>query len=132
MKKIIFYLLLLNSLVAKSGLAKEFTTEDFVYEEGIKTPLLFPFTGSTNPKQVDMLNPPIVSMSQESPLMLQFDEMGGDIKIYYVKIINCNADWSVSQLNAIQYLNEYNEYQITEREASFNTRTPYIHYRFIL
>lgn len=130
--KILAIFLVSNSFFGVVNAQKVLRTDDFIYEEGIKTALLYPGTGSNNAKQVDMLNPPIISLTKPSTLVLEFDELGDDMQNYYVKIFNCNADWSISQLNPIQFLNEYNEYQITERAASFNTRIPYIHYKFFL
>lgn len=110
---------------------KTFVADDVTYEENIKSVMLYPTYGSDS-AALDMDNSPIISLDQSIHLRLEFDEMGSDYKNYFLKIINCNADWSVSQLNSIMYLNEYNEYQLFDKQASFNTRMPYIHYKIFL
>jgi hypothetical protein len=125
--------LLLIILFCNSGFLwaeKIFMTDDATYEDNIKTVLLYPTENGTDLR--DMINPPLMPMAQTSFMKLEFDELGSDYQNYFIKIINCNADWSLSQLNAIQYLNEFNEYQITDRQISFNTRFPYIHYKINL
>ncbi len=107
---------------------KEFVTADRVYETSVKTALLYPHTGQVS----DYLQPAIVSLSQSSPLVLSFDELGDEMNNYYVKIIHCNANWTKSSLSDIQFLHEYNEFFITERYNSINALVPYIHYRFVL
>jgi len=107
---------------------KEFVAADKTYETAIKTVLLYPYTGQV----ADYLQPAIVPLSQPYPLLLSFDDLKEDIDDYYVKIIHCNADWSKSSLSEIQYLYEYNEFFITERQNSINAFVPYIHYKFYL
>jgi hypothetical protein len=108
---------------------KPFTTDDEIYNKNIKTVLLYP---SRNGAITDVLNPPIVPIDQSTPLVLEFDELGTEFKNYYVKIFNCNADWTISSLSAIQYMEEYNEFFINDRKISVGTRFPYIHYKFFL
>jgi hypothetical protein len=109
---------------------KVFTTEDKTYENNIKTVLLYPQynpSDSTGP-----INPPIVHISQPYPLVLEFDELGNNYNSYYVKIIHCNADWTVSTLSPVNYLDDYDEFYITSRRGSVNTRIPYVHYMYNL
>lgn len=105
-----------------------FTTADATYDKNIKTVLLYPYNGQIS----GVLNPPIVPIIQSTPLVLEFDELGGEFKNYYIKIYNCNADWSISSLSSIQYLENYNEFFIDDRKISVGTRVPYIHYKFVL
>lgn len=106
----------------------EFATEDRTYDRNIRTVLLYPNTNSVT----DPLQPPVVPMGQPVPLQLEFDELGTTFRNYYVKIINCNADWTISSLAAINYMDDYNEFFISDRRISQGTRFPYIHYKFIL
>ncbi len=105
---------------------KELQTIDRTYEENIKSVLLYPNTNQLT----DVTQPPVISMSDGRQLLLSFDEMGNETKNYYVRILNCNADWTLSNLNAIMFLVDYDEFQILDRLASYNTRMPYIHYKF--
>ena len=105
---------------------KELQTIDRVYEDNIKTVLLYPNSNSLK----DATQPSIVKLGDTRTLLLSFDELGSETKNYYVKILNCNADWTESNLNGIMYLSDYNEYQIFDRQPSYNTRIAYIHYKF--
>jgi hypothetical protein len=103
---------------------KTFTTTNAIYERNIKTVLLYPGN--------DQLSPPIVPVQQSASLIMEFDELVTDFQNYYVKIIHCNADWTVSSLNPIQYMDDYNEFFINDRNISVGTRVLYIHYKFPL
>ncbi|MFN3403556.1 MAG: DUF5103 domain-containing protein [Cytophagaceae bacterium] len=104
---------------------KELRTQDYIYEPNIKTPLLYALQG---PKNFEM-NPPIIPLNQTNGLMLEFDDLSGQSANYYVKLIHCNFDWSVSNLVTNQFIQDINEVFITDRKNSFGTRIPYIHYR---
>ncbi len=129
-----FLLILLSALVSAtletSGRTadKELQSIDRVYESNIKSVLLYPNTNNMK----DVLQPPVIPLNENRSLLLCFDEMGDRTDNYLVKILNCNSDWTISNLNAIMYLNDYNEFQIMDRQSSFNTRIPYIHYRFVV
>jgi hypothetical protein len=133
-----------NSSVSNARVLK---TTDHIYLENIKTVLLYPFTGNKLVQQInknglselskgnrmelpDPVIPPILPITQQNPLVLEFDEIGSDVQSYYTRVIHCNADWSESSLISSQYLDKYNEFFISERNASFNTRLSYVHYKF--
>ncbi|HXA01038.1 MAG TPA: DUF5103 domain-containing protein [Cytophagaceae bacterium] len=114
---------------------KDLVTEDYIYEPQVKTALLYPFTYNNDSNDIyspPMLRPAIIPIAQTNQLILEFDEMGNYPQSYYAKILNCNADWTVSSLSSVQYVNEFNEYFISDRKSSFNTRLPYIHYKFVV
>ncbi|MBX9853130.1 MAG: DUF5103 domain-containing protein [Cytophagaceae bacterium] len=126
-KRLLFFILsVFISGIAHSQIA--FTTEDQTYDKNIKTVLLYPSANSVK----DPLYTPVVPVEASGNLLLEFDELGSEFKRYYVKIINCNWDWTVSTLSAIQYLDDYNEFPITDRKISIGTRIPYVHYKFLL
>lgn len=107
---------------------KGFTTSDFIYESSIKTVTLFPNTGNVS----DFLKPAIVPISQSPRLLLTFDDIKEYSESYYVKIIHCNADWTISTLSEIQYLYDFNEFFISDRQNSIATLVPFVHYRFTI
>lgn len=107
---------------------KRLIFDNVEYEASIRTVLLYP---STNKVQ-DVVQPAVVPLSQINPLILEFDDLENDIENYNVKIVHCNANWKNSTINEIEYLYDFNEFPINEYELSFNTRIPYVHYRFIL
>jgi len=107
---------------------KELQSIDRVYEDNIKTVLLYPNTGNLK----DVLQPAIIPLNENRVLLLSFDELGNESQNYNVQIFNCDRDWSLSNLNAIMYLQDYNDFQILDKQPSFNTRKPYIHYKFLV
>lgn len=102
--------------------------EDYIYDEKITTVLLYPgIEDPENPKR--LINPPIIPLGSMSPLILEFDDLSNVFTGYRAKIIHCNADWSKSNLNDIEYTYQYNEYTIVTNDQSFSTKVPYFHYR---
>lgn len=100
--------------------------EDHAYEEEIRTIMLYPNLG----KDKNLL--PAVADIKNQNLILEFDDLQPDRSNYYIKLIHCNADWKKSSLMDLDFLFDYNEFPITEYDASFNTSIPYVHYYFQL
>ena len=100
--------------------------DDYVYSESIRSVQTYLATGDAN----QVLNPPVASVSQEYPMVLEFDRINHGPQRLLAKLIHCNANWTPSNLNVTQYLNDYNEFYITDVQNSVNTRVPYVHYRF--
>ncbi len=102
---------------------KSFRTEDYTYSPAIMTVQLYAPVG-----QNDLIQPPIIPISQQN-LRLEFDDFSGNPPRYLAKIIPCLADWTIAtQLNDIEFLDSFNEFYITERETSYNTKTNYTHF----
>ncbi|MFA0964821.1 DUF5103 domain-containing protein [Roseivirga sp. BDSF3-8] len=97
---------------------------NYVASDNLKTVRLYPNTGDVN----DVMYPPIVPLAQAAPLYLEFDDLTGEYAQYAYKIIHCDEDWTPSQLSNLEYLFDYNEFNITQHEFSYNTRTQYVHY----
>jgi hypothetical protein len=96
------------------------------YEPNIRTALLYPQQNTVE----RTLFPPITFIGDTRPLVLEFDELNAQAQTYHIKIYHCNADWTKSVLNDMDFLMEFNEFPIMDYELSFNTRVPYVHYRF--
>jgi len=101
---------------------------DKEYDDYIKTVQLYP-SSSLNSAQT---RSPIISLRGRVNLILEFDELFNEAFSYRAKIIHCSANWQPSGLSPLQYLTEYNEFEIPEVEYSFGTITPYVHYKFIV
>lgn len=103
--------------------------DDFIYTDDIKTVFLYPgIADKENPTR--LIAPPIIPMQSSFPLVLEFDDMTTNLSGLRAKIIHCNADWTKSNLNDIEFTYEYNDYPITTYEQSFSTKVAYTHYRF--
>jgi len=100
--------------------------DDFIYDPQVKSVQLYVQNGHTE----QVLNPPIIPLTQEQPLVLEFDQLQGSQQRYVVKFIYCNADWTEARLTPMQYLNAFNEFYITDITPAYNTRVPFFHYRF--
>ncbi|GAB3927926.1 DUF5103 domain-containing protein [Larkinella terrae] len=110
--------------------AQNLPTQDRIFDQTIKTVLLYPVLGSdpTNPAQT--LNPPVIDQSVETQLMLEFDDLTANFRPFRAKFVHCNANWERSLLNDIEFTYEYNDYPIQDYQISQNTKIPYYHYRF--
>jgi hypothetical protein len=103
--------------------------EDHIYHDKIRTVLLYPGTDDPeNPAR--MIAPPLIQLQSVRPLVLEFDDLSGVFTGYRAKIIHCNADWTKSNLNDIEFTYEYNDYRDLRYDQSFSTKIPYYHYRF--
>jgi len=100
--------------------------EDYIYDAQVKAVQLYVQSG--HPEQV--LNPAIVPISQEQPLVLEFDQLQPTQQRFVVKFIYCNSDWTEARLTSMQYLQDFNEFYITDITPSYNTKVPFFRYRF--
>ncbi len=120
------FILLIILISFKVTIAQEtFEYIDKAYLETIKTVQLYPAGDSRN-----QLRNPVIALQSNQQLILEFDELYEDAYDYQARIIHCNHDWQPSGLSALQYLDDYNEFNLTEMEYSFGTITPYVHYKF--
>ncbi len=124
MKQSIFALLLVASFAASAQ--KKLVLTDKSYEEEIRTVMLYPNMGGSR----DNMRPAATALQQQN-LILEFDDLMGERSNYYVKLIHCNYDWSKSSLMDLDFLQDYNEFPITEYDfASSTSSIPYVHYYF--
>ena len=119
--------LMLFSFLSSNHVAGQIRYEDYVYDARIKTVRLFPASDSP---EVKMLPP--VTLLDGSPLQLEFDDLQTDRVNYYAKIFPCNHDWTKSSLHDLDFLENYNEFNIDLYEYSVNTLIPYVHYKFLI
>jgi len=75
------------------------------------------------------LSYPVIRLSGDVPLVLEFDDLSEEQPSFYYRLIHCNADWTPSDLSEQDYLEGYPENEIRNGTPSFNTYTTYLHYR---
>ena len=75
---------------------------------------------------------PIIELNGQNTLNFQFDEMSHEAHSYSYKVLHCNADWTISNLNSSEYLSGFTTANITETKLSVNTTFLYTHYNFHL
>jgi len=110
------------------ALDKKLLLEDYIYEQNIHTMQLYE---SRNIPDNSLL-PAVIPLLQKIPLLLKFDDFAEQADNYYAKFIHCNANWTKSLLHDLDFLGQYNEFNINDYEYSFDTRTEYVHYTFEL
>ena len=65
-------------------------------------------------------------------MTLSFDLIDGNAGTLWYNITHCDRDWNKSDLFTSDYLEGYDENQVTDFLPSFNTKVNYVHYRLIL
>ncbi len=80
--------------------------------------------------QIKELENPIVGLNESDQLMLSFDLLTDQFENLSARIVHCNKDWSKSVLRDMEFLNQINNYRITDFNYSVNTVQPYINYSF--
>ncbi|MEY4135284.1 MAG: type IX secretion system plug protein domain-containing protein [Saprospiraceae bacterium] len=98
--------------------------EDFVYVPNIRS-VQFYVQGLT-------LSYPMAEMGGEARFILEFDDLDGDVKDYFYRIIHCDLSWQPSQVSEMEYLDGFSEDRINDYQFSFKTVKPYTHYTLAL
>ena len=132
-----FLLVLIFQGSLSISLAQKLETIDHLYDPKVATVLLFPQVSTNLSNQPAgspalTLNPPVISLDEQVPLQLEFDDLTANYRSFRARLIHCNADWQRSILNDIEFTYEYNDNPITDYQISINTKIPYYHYRFTL
>ncbi len=78
------------------------------------------------------LSDPILLLNGEVTLECSFDDLSEDYKDYKYTLVHCDPWWQpTEELQREEYLESYYyEEYINDQTPSYNTITPYIHYRF--
>jgi len=118
-----FVLLLLGIVPVQ----KKLVYENKTYEKEIKSVQLY----SLKREDRSHLLPSVTRLSQPD-LVLEFDDLRNDINNYYARVVHCNYDWTPSPLRDLDFMTDYNEFNVNDYAFSSNTYVPYVHYRFNL
>lgn len=106
---------------------KKLLYENRTYEKEIKSVQLY----SNKQEYRSNLLPSVIHLNQPD-LVLEFDDLRNDINNYYARIIHCQYDWTPSSLRDLDYMMDYNEFNVNDYAYSSNTFIPYVHYKFKL
>lgn len=94
---------------------------DYVYRNYIKSVRLYQFDSE--------MDYPIMELGSSNYFILEFDDMEAYTKDYSYKVIHCDANWKPStEIDALDYIDGYQENRIYSGENSFSTKVPYVHY----
>ena len=80
----------------------------------------------------DFEAPPVITLEEDDWVELSFDELSHDYHQYCYRITHCNADWTPSDLNEMDYMDGFDENFIEDYEQSDVTTMLYTHYRLAL
>jgi len=94
--------------------------EDYVYKPNIKTVLFY--------REGFVLTSPIINLNSDEKLVLNFDDLDGDLKRMRYTFFHCDAYWTPSDLRPNEYLRGFYEDDIIDVKYSFNTLQKYTHY----
>lgn len=80
----------------------------------------------------DWTKSPVMILNQGDYIQLSFDRISDDSfnRLRY-KILHCNADWTVSSLSEIEYLDGFNDNPVEDYAASVNTTIEYTNFRIV-
>ena len=99
--------------------------QDYTYSPEVRSVQCYVATGQPN----EVFQPPVVPLGQSQSIVLEFDVLAGQSQRYSAKLIHCDADWQASVLTDMQFLNEINDFIITDYRVGTGTKVPYFHYR---
>jgi hypothetical protein len=71
---------------------------------------------------------PFVQLDSPEELLLHFDITGGEGGSLWYRLEHCDREWNISDLFTSDFLEGFEENQITDYMPSFNTKTHYTHY----
>ncbi|WP_111599690.1 type IX secretion system plug protein [Chitinophaga skermanii] len=111
-------------LVSNTSWAQSGITPEHIYMPNIRTVKLN-LVG-------DYLTYPIISLNGSEKVELNFDDLDNDVKSYFYTLVLCNADWSVAQVNQVDYLRGFAEVPIRDYQFSSVSFQRYTHYRIEL
>lgn len=78
------------------------------------------------------LAPPIITLNGVDRIEISFDELADDRSYLRYSLTHCNADWRPSQLVELEYLDGFNQADVTDFAYSQATTVHYVNYRITL
>lgn len=76
--------------------------------------------------------PPVIRMGSEDRLTVNFDIIGDSHEYLRYRLIHCNADWQPSRLLESEYLEGFNEAEISDYAYSSNTYVHFVNYNIAI
>jgi len=97
---------------------------DHIYKANIRTPQVY--------KASDPVAYPVLMLNGNDQLELHFDDMDGDVKMYYYTFELRNADWSKTILFPFDYIKGFSNARINTYRQSSIAFTRYTHYQAVV
>ncbi|MGB3466445.1 MAG: type IX secretion system plug protein domain-containing protein, partial [Cyclobacteriaceae bacterium] len=109
----------LDQSASSNFVPKKIEYTDRIYNQSVGAVLLYNQTP---------LNPPIASLQSSETITLEFDLFENASDYINIKLIHCDASWEKTRISDLQYLDEFNQFLITDYQFSENTTVNYVHY----
>ena len=109
-------------LAAISFLTQAEDTSIHIYDSNVKSLKVAPIS--------NMYFPPIYVMGSDDVLNVNFDYLDLDAQYLRYSVTHCNANWQPSQLVESEYVDGFNEADITDFKPSEATFVHYFNYNF--
>ena len=92
-----------------------------IFDPNIQTMLLYTTASE--------LATPIIQLNGNERIILNFDDLGENVRDMYYRFEHCTHDWKPSGLHLMDYQEGYNTDYIADYQYSFNTIQSYTHYK---
>ena len=112
-----------NILIAFALLAQVLSAQQYetkAYKNTVKTMR----TSLKGDRQQDF---PVIALD-DGTITFSFDELNGEIQNYNYTLVHCDADWTASSLNSMEWADGFVTNEITDADISANTTQQYVHY----
>lgn len=76
----------------------------------------------------NFMAPPVIRLGTADRLFINFDIIEEDKEYLRYRLIHCNADWQPSRLVESEYIDGFNEAEVTDYAYSSNTYVHYVNY----
>ena len=73
---------------------------------------------------------PVIELNSNDQISLKFDNFTGETEVYRILFIHCGANWAPSPLEPFEYLDGFENDEITNITSSYNTFHDYTHYQY--
>ncbi|HTB51741.1 MAG TPA: DUF5103 domain-containing protein [Ferruginibacter sp.] len=80
----------------------------------------------------NQLSMPVYNLNSGDKLYLSFDDMDGDVKMYYYTYQLCDINWQPVDMSQFDYLTGFTQAQIQNYKFSYLTTARYTHYQIAL
>ena len=75
---------------------------------------------------------PVVLLGGDSRIRVEFDQISPEMQYLRYSVMHCDADWQPSMLVDSEYVDGFNEAEITDYAYSSGTLVNYVHYALTL
>ena len=121
MKLKFFLICLLFPFLVKGQFFNESVLSNRIYDDKIKTVQLH--------RAESNFSYPVMTLNSNDKLVLSFDQLGNRSENFHYAFIHCTKDWTKSNIFEQDYIDGFNDNPVENYRQSFNTTTPYFHYK---